>query len=111
MSHPVIGELHRWEGAMFTTKFGTFDTGRIHGLAWVSPDGKAVEIMAIVSRKQGKGHFRDFIRELKERYQVIRFLALLNRELVGKLLEYDFVQGMDVDEYGDKAEVMDWRKK
>lgn len=106
MSNPVVGELTPWVG-VFPTEFREFNTPTMNGLAKIT--GSSIEIMSVYSRHPNKGHFREFVDDLKRNYTRIRFWALLNEDLVGTLSRYGFSSGADVDEYGEMTDLMDWK--
>ena len=78
----------------------------VDGLAKVND--KRLDILAVFSSDEGKGHFRDFINECKKHYVFIRFWALMNPTLEKTLTRYGFYGGNDVDCFGDIVDVMDW---
>jgi len=108
---PVIGLLLPWTCAFHPphpTKFLRFDNGQLHGLAFA--DDTVIEILAVRAHKPSTGQFRQFIQDLKAHYTFIRFWAVMNERLAGKLEEYGFRVGVDIDENGDPIDCMDWRK-
>lgn len=66
------------------------------------------EILAVISKDEGKGHFREFVSECKKHYASIRFWALMNPDLEKALTRYGFYGGNDIDDFGDVVDVMDW---
>jgi hypothetical protein len=108
-SELVVGVLRPWTGAVFPTKFGMFDNGKVSGLAVV--DGKGgVEVLACETKDKGVGHFREFVQQLKASYSLVRFWSVLNSDLIVILWRYGFVSAYDLDEFGEYTDCMDWRK-
>ena len=108
ITHPVIGPLRPWRGRVYPTHFQEFDNGLVKGLACVRDDG--IEFMAVDTHCHGAGHFRDFIRDLKQHYTHIRFWAMLNGKIVAILWRYGFTSGYDASEFGEITDCMDWTK-
>lgn len=104
---PVLGELREQPEHRRLTDFMEFRSPfGVDGLARVR--GNRLEILAVISVEEGKGHFRDFVSACQQRYVGIRFWALMNPELEKALTRYGFYGGNDVDEFGDVVDVMDW---
>ena len=73
--HPVVGLLVPYESAIAPTdlmQFHNIDLS-IHGLCRIVHEGRAIEIVSVVSEREGRGNFSDFVDKLIENYQGVVF--------------------------------------
>lgn len=106
-AHPVVGQVTQWKpqlGGMF----GEFETATMHGLVLVT--GDRIDILSIVSKEGGKGHFSEFLASLQASYRTIGIWEIMNPDLKRILAKkgFRFVQEL-VD--GDNTSGMRWDRE
>lgn len=84
---------------------------QIDGLCRVK--GKSVELLAVLSPDDGKGHFRNFIQALKTEADSIRVMHINNPQLKAALHRYGFSDYEDVESIQGEIEFvtgMEWKR-
>lgn len=107
-AHPVIGELRPYRSEL-ETGFERFEwSGGVEGLAKV--EGNQLHLLAVYSETPGTGEFRRFMIECMAAYSFIRVWSVWSDRLRTILQRHGFVEGKDVDQFGDWHDVWDWKK-
>lgn len=94
-------------GEMAFHRFET-DAG-VGGLLKLS--GGRLDILAIHSDNQGRGHVRDFISACQKEYAVICFWHVDNVSLKAALLRYNFKPEMEIQGDGEAVDGLRWDKQ
>ncbi len=83
--HPVVGRLWGYRDSGFYE----FSTGRVMGLTKVL--GQRIEFLAVASTEPGRGHFSEFLEELRGSYREIIVWELMNDRFEESLRRQGFV--------------------
>ena len=108
MSHPVVGRLRVYRGSL-QRAFYEFSTERICGLVKVL--GDRIEILAVAALEPGKGHFGEFLEDLRGSYAEIIFWAMMNDRLERSLRRQGFVGIAGIEEDGSILTGLVWRRE
>lgn len=103
---PVIGESIPWF-AEIQNPFDAFDTGTVHGLAFVRQ--RRIDILAVHSHLPGQGDFRRFIEALKGAYDTIGIWEIINADMHIIMPRLGFTAAQDILG-GDPLDGYRWEK-
>lgn len=103
---PVVGRMTPDPlGIELGTGYFNFSNAplKIDGLCKPIPHVIAgIEFLAVVSLEPGRGHFTEFVRQLKVHYRVIRFWLDMNPALSHVMQKEGFVRVASIDSDGSK---------
>jgi hypothetical protein len=106
----TLGQLKpHWLGDVLGTNFMEFDTPTVQGLA--REDGDRVEILAIYSKEQGRGYFRDFIARCKGEFREVRVLTIMEPQVAKALKRYGFRKFQRREPDGERVAGMVWKRQ
>ena len=103
--HPVVGKLSRYR----ESGFWEFSTDRMMGLTRVL--GDRVEVLVVVALEPGKGHFTEFLEDLRGSYREVIFWAMMNDRLERSLLRQGFHGVAMIDDDGRILTGLVWRRE
>ena len=77
---------------------------------WIAEDDGGVWISFVISKEKGKGHFRDLVKELKEKYRWIKIpTCFMDMQIIA--LHYGFIPRCEYNaQAGEMIEMMYWEK-
>lgn len=90
--HPIVGLLVPYESAIAPTdlmQFHNIDL-YIHGLCRIVHEGRAIEIVSVVSEREGQGNFSEFVDKLIESYQGVVFWEIWSEKVKAGLSSRGF---------------------
>lgn len=93
--------------AILGTGYNKFFTSEINGLAKIK--GPRVDILSVISVNSGRGHFKEFIENLKTIYKQIYIWEIWNDDLMAALKRYDFVDTETIEDDGEKLTGLVWQ--
>jgi inorganic pyrophosphatase len=95
-------------GVILRTEYQRFNRGAIDGLCKL--DGDRLDLLAFIAEPSGKGYFRQFIVDAKERFSIIAIWQIWNPWLTAVLERYGFIQASHTESDGDELTGYIWTK-
>jgi hypothetical protein len=97
-----IGQLLETGYSRFVSPLG------VSGLA--KEEGKRVDLLAVVSHEEGKGHFGNFLRHCQETYETVCVWEDWNPILAPMLAKRGFCRASETDKFGELLTGWRWDK-
>jgi hypothetical protein len=77
----------------------------VHGLAKVT--GRRLDVLAVAAVEEGKGYFREFVRQAKREFLTVSFVEVWNDTLAATLDRYGFRPSL-AEFSGEQCECWRW---
>lgn len=108
---PVVGRLEQDETAnVLGTGYMQFDNKPLHMMGLCKPIPGGISILAVATDCPGRGHFREFVRQLQFYFARVEFLVDLNPVVSQALFRYGFVRICKIDSDGSRIRGWEWIK-